>query len=154
MPCIATVVITTYLYAAGQKRYKSLLPQTSLAYITTALTLSYSYLAHDRPFNMKLFVLSLLAGATALDFQGTGQLRALQGVPEGDERGTDLGCLTVEGKWTVDEARCGLFSGARKDNLTITVTTLAGIPCGHDPGTFVCREGLTAASTMWMVSWQ
>lgn len=107
------------------------------------------------PPNMKLlFFLSLLVSARALEWQGKGQLRALQGWPM-ENRGSDQGCITRQGKWTVNEAQCDLFSGTRKDNFTVTVTTSDGVPCGLDePGNarFVCQKGMTADRANWMVS--
>lgn len=125
------------------------------------LTSRFRYLLSCYPFcvqnavkfrNMKLLlILSLFTGAIALDFQGTGQLRALQGYPT-DGRGTDLGCLDSQGQWTANEAECDIFSGTRTNNYTITLTTSAGLPCGRDNIQFVCQAGLSAENTNWQVS--
>lgn len=97
---------------------------------------------------MKILI-SIMLGAmvTALDFEGTGQIRTLHGPTE--NTGADIGCLTSQAQWTADNTQCDVFTGIRKDNYTITLNTSTGLPLGLDNVVVVARDGLT--KTTWMV---
>ncbi|QKX56860.1 uncharacterized protein TRUGW13939_03967 [Talaromyces rugulosus] len=90
-----------------------------------------------------ILLFSLLgAAASALDFQGAGQIRTW------NQTGTDLGCLTKQAQWTVDETQCDSFSGKR--NATgIYLTASTGVPCGIDNVKVVCQDGLSTVTSTW-----
>lgn len=97
---------------------------------------------------MNSILLSSLLGAaaTALDFQGTGQIRTW------NTTGTDLGCLTKQAEWTSDDTQCDVFTGTRTNDTDIHLKTSTGIACGIDNIKVVCQDGLDAVSSKWMVS--
>jgi hypothetical protein len=101
----------------------------------------------------------LAAGVCGMDFNGTGQVRTLWSNGGAKLNGMDLGCLTVDGRWTIDEELCGVFSGVRTQTGTelntamIYLETASG-PCGRNNVEFVCSDvaGLTSNNTPWIVS--
>lgn len=76
--------------------------------------------------------------STAATFTGTGQLRALY---ISDDH-TDLGCVTASGKWTVDEAKCGVFVAEDGGFGQFTLRSDAGGVCGIEVATLKCGEGV------------
>ncbi|KAL2272000.1 hypothetical protein VTJ83DRAFT_1371 [Remersonia thermophila] len=75
--------------------------------------------------------------AAALAFNGTGQVRTLYNRQPHD----DLGCLTKDGKWTVDEPLCGVFTARRTGNYNdYTLSAEGAGACGLDHIYFVCGE--------------
>ncbi|KAL2158164.1 hypothetical protein VTH06DRAFT_4732 [Thermothelomyces fergusii] len=87
-----------------------------------------------------LALAALLPIATAVpgpsSFTGYGQLRALYN--KGDHE--DLGCLTSDGKWTVDEDRCGIFLSDRiNDSQQFRLYGVGAGQCGIDVATFKCN---------------
>ncbi|KAK3994282.1 hypothetical protein QBC44DRAFT_340977 [Cladorrhinum sp. PSN332] len=75
---------------------------------------------------LKALLFSLIPAAQA--FSGLGQIRT---VYIGRDR-DDLGCLTSAGKWTTDEALCGVFYAYRLSSSAQGVSTfrLAGVDIG------------------------
>ena len=84
------------------------------------------------------------------NFNGTGQIRTLLLRP-----GTDEGCITNAGLWTVDESLCGVFTSNRDSNPehypSFTLSSPAGA-CGitrSSPSNtyivFRCGGGVSAA---------
>ncbi|KAL1840379.1 hypothetical protein VTJ49DRAFT_505 [Mycothermus thermophilus] len=83
---------------------------------------------------------ALCSSVSALAFNGTGQLRTVYNRPPHD----DLGCLTKDGKWTVDEPLCGVFTAVRTGNYNdYTLSAEGSGPCGIDHIYFTCGEGVT-----------
>lgn len=72
------------------------------------------------------------------DFSGLGQIRMLHNA--GDHE--DLGCLTSAGRWTTDEARCGVFRAARAAEHAIRLHALRAGVCGVETATFRCGDGV------------
>lgn len=79
------------------------------------------------------------------EFSGPGHLRTLSI----GRTNPDLGCLTVDGKWTTNESACGTFDGTwysadNADSGTFTLSTAAGA-CGLANGIdFTCGPGVEA----------
>ncbi|KAL1838627.1 hypothetical protein VTJ49DRAFT_2464 [Mycothermus thermophilus] len=82
-------------------------------------------------------------------FSGRGQVRTYY---IHDDQ-PDLGCLTNDGRWTVDEYRCGVFFATRLTNGDISwnssflLEAQGSGPCGYDyydRGTFNCGSGINA----------
>lgn len=92
---------------------------------------------------LRSIALFALAGAaSASSFSGTGQIRAVASSSEGN--GTDLGCLTNSGAWTVHDEVCGNFTGTRaSSSVYVTLTSLDG-PCTLSNSNFTCGSDLTA----------
>ncbi|KAL2195399.1 hypothetical protein P885DRAFT_79339 [Corynascus similis CBS 632.67] len=74
-------------------------------------------------------------------FTGPGQLRTFY--IRGDHE--DLGCVTSEGKWTVDESQCGVFVTERLDSNQFHLRALKAGQCGIDVATFKCGGGVKEA---------
>ena len=74
-------------------------------------------------------------------FNGTGQVRTRNW--KGDHE--DLGCLTKEGRWTVNEALCGVFKAERfrPDRGSIDLWRLSSKagPCRLYGSDFICETG-------------
>lgn len=87
-------------------------------------------------YNIALVALAGFASATT--FSGTGQLRALA-----SGNGSDLGCITDSGAWTVNDTLCGNFTGTRSSTVYTTITSLDG-PCTLEDSNFVCGTDITA----------
>lgn len=92
---------------------------------------------------------SLAGAAAALDFQGSGQIRTLWRNDTQPEA-FDLGCLTSKAQWTADETLCDVYTGVRKSNSSVILTTSAGLPLGLDNFLVEAQTGLD--STVWTVS--
>ncbi|KAK6212542.1 hypothetical protein LQW54_005126 [Pestalotiopsis sp. IQ-011] len=80
---------------------------------------------------LRTTVFAVLAGvATAIfdtSFNGTGQIRTLDHT---SGNGTDIGCLTNAGQWTIVEDNCGVFTGDRNGAMAVYVSSEEG-PCGR-----------------------
>ncbi|KAH8204490.1 hypothetical protein TruAng_001406 [Truncatella angustata] len=87
--------------------------------------------------NLALVAFAGVASATS--FSGNGQLRALASAGNG----TDLGCITDSGAWTVDASLCGTFTGTRSTTVYTTLTSLDG-PCTLNNSAFACGADVTA----------
>ncbi|KAL2155747.1 hypothetical protein VTH82DRAFT_489 [Thermothelomyces myriococcoides] len=92
---------------------------------------------------MRSVAASLLALAALLPvsiaasaFDGRGQLRTLY--ISGDHE--DLGCLTSDGKWTVNEDQCGVFIADRINEAEYYLSSEKAGPCGVQAATFKCAE--------------
>jgi hypothetical protein len=98
---------------------------------------------------LRILALFALSGAaTALDFSGTGQIRAVSGFTESDT-GLDVGCLTDSGMWVANNDTCGTFTAVRASDLTdFTLSTLNG-DCGIINNDVICGEGV-AAWSFWV----
>ncbi|KAL2189191.1 hypothetical protein L209DRAFT_752412 [Thermothelomyces heterothallicus CBS 203.75] len=86
-------------------------------------------------------LLTPTAASGSPSFTGHGQLRALHNT--GDHE--DLGCLTSEGKWTVEEPLCGVFAADRIDDYQFRLRSIEAGECGVDVATFKCGGGVKAA---------
>ncbi|RYP68697.1 hypothetical protein DL770_008397 [Monosporascus sp. CRB-9-2] len=67
-------------------------------------------------FSLAAAVSAFAVVAQAANFEGKGQLRALWNDPV--HMGEDLGCITQEGFWTVDEDKCGTFTSEKSTTAT------------------------------------
>lgn len=97
-------------------------------------------------------LLALAAVASATDFSGSGQIRAL----DSDDLTSDLGCLTDAGAWTKDETLCGTFTATRSGSsatvvsaegpCTISSTTAIGCASGNSAFTYAVSSPLQVDS--------
>jgi hypothetical protein len=88
-----------------------------------------------------LVLATALAGTMAADFSGNGQLRTLGILPDP----VDLGCLTNEGKWTTEEAKCGTFVAFLFDEVNFNLSTptgACGMPWWGDGNTYLFKCGM------------
>lgn len=86
---------------------------------------------------------ALIPSASATPWNGTGLVRTIDSDAPNDE----IGCLTSDGRWTVDEHLCGVFTAVPTgaNDWEFTLTSQGAGPCSVvDPYWFTCGPNVTA----------